>query len=190
MKIGYARVSTSHQKLDAQIKTLEVAGCEKIFKETESSRKERSELKILLNFIREGDTILVTKLDRLGRNLKELIDILYNLEQKKINIVAIDDNIDTSSKYGKMLFNFFALFSEMELTFNKERREQAKIVGRQGGRKTVLTNDLEKHIITLYQAQENDIYSYSLSQIVKSIKVSKPTIYKCLNKNKIPLRNG
>jgi len=189
MKIGYARVSTSHQNLDAQIKALELRGCEKIFKETESSRKERKELKTLLGFVREGDTIYITKLDRLGRSLKELIDILHYLDEKSINIVAIDDNIDTSSKFGKMLFNFFALFAEMELTFNKERREKAKTIGRQGGRKTVLTDELEKHIITLYQAKENNLYIYSLSEIVKSTKVSKPTIYKCLNKNNIPLRN-
>lgn len=189
MKIGYARVSTLHQDLEAQIKALEDAGCEKIYSEKKSARKEQTMLKELLRFIREEETLVVLKLDRLGRSLKELIDILHDLNSRSINIIAIDDNIDTSTTTGKLMFNLIAMFAEIELAFNEERRERARTVGRQGGRKTILTDELEKHIITLYQAKEKDIYSYSISEIVKSTKVSKPTIYKCLHKNNIPLRN-
>lgn len=189
MKIGYARVSTAHQNLDAQISALEDAGCEKIFKENKSSRLERKVLEEMLNFIREDDILIVTKLDRLGRSLKDLIDILYQLQQKNVTIIAIDDNIDTSTKIGKIMFQLFALVAEMELTFNKERRERAKFIGRKGGRKPALTKSEEQEVIIYYQAKDkNDNFVYSISDIGKKMKVSKPTIYKCLRENNISLR--
>ncbi len=189
MKIGYARVSTIHQNLDAQIKALQDAGCEKIFHEKQSVRKEREVLNALLTFIREDDVLIVTKLDRLGRSLKELIDILHLLQEKNVTIIAIDDNIDTSSQIGKTIFQLFALFAEMELTFNKERRERASFVGRRGGRKPALTKSQEQDVITYYLAKDKfDNYTYSISDIGKKMKVSKPTIYKCLRENNITLK--
>lgn len=189
MKIGYARVSTPHQNLDAQISALESAGCEKIFKEAKSSRVERKVLEEMLNFIREDDILIVTKLDRLGRSLKDLIDILHQLQQKNVVIIAIDDNIDTSSKIGKVVFQLFALVAELELTFNKERRERANFIGRKGGRKPALTQSQEQEVITYYQAKDqSDNYIHSLSEIEKMMKVSRPTVYKCLKENNIPLR--
>ena len=189
MKIGYARVSTVHQNLDAQIDALTSVGCEKIFQESKSSRVERKVLLEMLDYIREGDILVVSKLDRLGRSLKELIDILHQLQEKNVTIIAIDDNIDTSSQIGKIIFQLFALFAEMELTFNKERRERASFVGRRGGRKPALTKSQEQDVITYYLAKDKyDKYTYSISDIGKKMKVSKPTIYKCLRENNITLK--
>lgn len=191
MKIGYARVSTAHQNLDAQISALEHAGCERIFQEKQSSRKQREVLQEALSFIREGDTLVVTKLDRLGRSLKELIDILETLNKRGITIYAIDDGINTSSTIGKTMFQLFALFAEMELTFNKERRERAIYAGRKGGRPRVRTDKIIKHVCTLYEAKdENGEYKYSISEIENLTKLSKPTIYECLKENNISLRNN
>ena len=96
MRIGYARVSTTAQNLDMQIEALNKAGCEKIYTEKESGVKERPVLKELLSFIRQGDTLVVYKLDRLGRSVRELLAMVDDLREKGISLIALQDNIDAA----------------------------------------------------------------------------------------------
>ena len=103
MTIGYARVSTTAQNLDMQIEALNKAGCEKIYTEKESGVKERPVLKELLSFIRQGDTLVVYKLDRLGRSVRELLAMVDDLREKGISLIALQDNIDATTPGGKMM---------------------------------------------------------------------------------------
>lgn len=189
MKIGYARVSTIHQNLDAQIKALQDAGCNKIYSEKQSSTNERKELSKLLKFVREGETIVVTKLDRLGRNIIELIKLLNTLNERKVKIIALDDGIDTSTQMGKLMFSLFALFAEMEHTFQKERRARAREMGRAGGRPQEIDQKTIDIICTLYQAKDEEgNYKFTVKQIAEKVNLSRPSVYKCLNQSDIQLR--
>ena len=116
MKIGYARVSSSGQHLDVQRTALTDAGCEKIYAEKESGVKEKPILKELLSFIRQGDTLVVYKLDRLGRNMKDLLATIEQLQQRNVSLVSLRDNIDTSSTTGKLIMHIFASLAEFEET--------------------------------------------------------------------------
>ena len=101
MKIGYARVSTQDQVLDMQIDELKLAKCQQIFQEKISSGKERPQLLKMLEMLREGDTVVVYKLDRLGRSLRELVNLIAQLEERKIEFVSLKDAIDTSTAQGR-----------------------------------------------------------------------------------------
>ena len=126
MKIGYARVSTRDQNLDMQQAALTDAGCEKIFSEKVSGVGERSELKAALEYLREGDSLVIYKLDRLGRNLKDLLDIIEQLQQKNVSLVSLRDNIDTGSTTGKLVMHIFASLAEFERDLIKERTEEGR----------------------------------------------------------------
>ena len=108
MKIGYARVSTQDQVLDMQIDELKLAKCQQIFQEKISSGKERPQLLKMLEMLREGDTVVVYKLDRLGRSLRELVNLIAQFEERKIAFVSLKDAIDTSTAQGRFFLNIFA----------------------------------------------------------------------------------
>ena len=112
MKVGYARVSTSGQKLDLQLDRL--ADCDRIYREKVSaaSAKNRPELKNALDFVREEDVFVVTKLDRLARSVVDLSNIVQRLEEKKVDLVVLDQGIDTTTIYGKLQFNILAAIGE------------------------------------------------------------------------------
>ena len=114
MKIGYARVSTIDQSLDLQIDELKLAQCQQIFQEKVSSGKERPQLSKMLEQLREGDTVVVYKLDRLGRSLKELVNLIAHFQEKKIDFVSLKDAIDTSTASGRFFLNIFASLAEFE----------------------------------------------------------------------------
>jgi len=126
MKIGYARVSSSGQHLDVQRTALTDAGCEKIYEEKVSGVGERVELQEALQFLRDGDCLVVYKLDRLGRSLKDLLDIIEQLQKKKVNLVSLKDNIDTGSTTGKLVLHIFASLAEYERNLIKERTEEGR----------------------------------------------------------------
>ena len=126
MKIGYARVSSSGQHLDVQRTALTDAGCEKIYAEKVSGVGERVELQAALQFLRDGDCLVVYKLDRLGRSLKDLLEIIEQLQKKKVNLVSLKDNIDTSSTTGKLVLHIFASLAEFERDLIKERTEEGR----------------------------------------------------------------
>jgi DNA invertase Pin-like site-specific DNA recombinase len=112
MKIGYARVSTKDQKLQMQIASLEAYGCERIFKERKSTGKDRPELDKMLSQLRGGDQVVVWKLDRLGRSLRHLVNLINNFREMGVQFVSLQDQIDTNTPQGRLMFNLFASFAE------------------------------------------------------------------------------
>jgi len=150
MRIGYARVSTDDQNTTLQIDALKNAGCNQIFEEKVSGKnKDRPELEVCLKVLREGDTLVVWRLDRLGRSLEHLVQIIGSLEERKISFQSITESIDTTNAGGKLIFHIFAALAEFERTLISERTKAglkaARARGRFGGRKAKLTNsDMRK----------------------------------------------
>ena len=114
-RIGYARVSTVGQNLDMQIAALEKSDCDRIFVEKVSGVKERPELQAALKYMRAGDTLIVYKFDRIGRSLKDLVNIFADLQKRDIGLISLNDNIDASSNSGKFMMNVFALLPLLNL---------------------------------------------------------------------------
>lgn len=122
MIIGYARVSTAEQRTDMQVDALLKAGCSKIFQEKESGRRnDRPELEKCLSFVREGDSLVVWKLDRLGRSLQHLVQTVNDLGKRNIMFKSLKENIDTSTAAGKLVFHIFAALAEFECDIIRER---------------------------------------------------------------------
>ena len=112
MKIGYARVSTKDQNLDLQLNALKTAGCEKFYCEKMSAVKDRPELEMMISKLRAGDTIIVWKLDRLGRSLKHLVELVVLFKKEGVDFISLSDNINTTTPQGRLIFNMFASFAE------------------------------------------------------------------------------
>lgn len=184
MKIGYARVSTQDQNLDMQIDALKNAGCEIIFEEKISGKsKERPELTKLFEKIRKGDTVVVWKLDRLGRSLKDLIDLITKMQHLDVSFLSIQDGINTNTATGRFTFNIFASLAEFEREIISERTKagltSARTRGRKGGRPAGYSKETIKKIKavrTLYYATN----SPSVQDIADSLKISRATCYRYL----------
>ena len=179
MKIGYARVSSSGQHLDVQRTALTDAGCEKIYAEKVSGVGERIELQAALQFLRDGDCLVVYKLDRLGRSLKDLLEIIEQLQKKKVNLVSLKDNIDTSSTTGKLVLHIFASLAEFERDLIKERteegRREAKKKGVRFGRPKQPKPEKANMCAQLYRNGN------SVSAIMRTVGIrSRNTVYKYL----------
>ena len=149
MLIGYARVSTQDQTLDLQTDALKAAGCEKLFTDTTSGAKsERPGLQEAMNHLRAGDTLVVWRLDRLGRTLKHLIATITDLSDKGIGFRSLQENMDTTTSGGKLIFHIFGALAEFEREVIKERTnaglQAARARGRQGGRPKLQTKDPKK----------------------------------------------
>ncbi len=145
MFIGYARVSTTDQNLDLQHDALEKAGCMKIYEDKVSgTRTDRPGLLKAMEILREGDTLVVWKLDRLGRSVKQLVDLISDLHSKGIQFKSITDAIDTGTTSGRFFFHVMASLAEMERELTVERTraglEAARRLGRKGGRKRQMTD--------------------------------------------------
>lgn len=143
MIYGYARVSTIEQNLDLQIDALKEAGCQNIFFEKVSANMIRPELSKLISNIEKGDTVIVWKLDRLGRSLRHLIDLVKKFDDLQVKFISLNDSIDTSTATGRLIFNIFASLAEFEREIIKERTfaglAAARARGIIGGRKKGLT---------------------------------------------------
>lgn len=177
--IGYARVSTKDQNLDLQIDALKSYGVERIFSEKMTGTKtDRPELQAMLKYLREGDTVVVWKLDRIGRSMKDLITIVTGLQEKGIHFISLKENIDTSSATGKLIFNIFASLAEFERDIISERTraglESAKARGHLGGRPTVAS---EQRDLAL---KMHDSKMYSVPEILKATGLGKATLYRYL----------
>ena len=183
MKFGYARISTTDQNLDLQIDALKKEGCEKIFQETVSGAKtERVELNRLLEQVRQGDVIVVWKLDRLGRSLKHLVSLVSALIDKGVGLRSLNDPIDTTSSHGRLIFNIFASLAEFERDLIRERTQAglqaARARGRKGGRPKGLSAAAEKKAIAaeaLYKEGQ-----LSVGEITENLNISKATFYSYL----------
>lgn len=180
MKIGYARVSTKGQSLDLQVDALKAAGCEKIFKETISgAKKERPILEACLQHLREGDALVIWKLDRLGRTMKELVLLVNQLMEQKVGLVSLNDPIDTTSPQGRLIFNIFASLAEFERDIIRERTkaglQAARARGRVGGRPKGLSKQAETTALaaqTLYEEGQ-----LSIAQICEQLDIARSTLY-------------
>ena len=145
MKIGYARVSTRDQKADLQVDALKQAGCERIYQDIASGAKSaRPELDKLLANVRPGDAVVIWKLDRLGRSLKHLVELVGELAERKVGLQSLNDPIDTTHAQGRLVFNLFASLAEFERELIIERTNAglaaARARGRNGGRPFKMTS--------------------------------------------------
>lgn len=182
-KIGYARVSTRDQKLDSQIDSLEQYGCERIFSEKVSGRKQkRSELEKCLDHLRSGDTLVIYKLDRLGRTTKQLIELSQWLEDNNIELEIINMNLNTKDAMGKMFFTMMSAFAELEANLLSERTkkglEAARARGRKGGRPPI-PDRIQRQIIFMYNEEK-----LTYRQIANEFNISKMSVYRVIKKHK------
>ena len=181
--LGYARVSTTEQNPDLQIDALTGAGCLKVFVDRASgSLDDRPELARLLDQLRPGDTLVVWKLDRLGRSLRHLIETIRSLEERKVGFRSIQENIDTSSPGGRLLFHLLASLAEFERDLIRERTraglEAARARGRKGGRPSVMTAEKLAAARRLDQGGDQTV-----AEIARSLSVSRSTLYRALQPN-------
>lgn len=182
VSLGYARISTSDQDAALQIDALNQAGCYKVFVDQASgSLDERPELSKLLDQIRPGDTLVVWRLDRLGRSIRHLIDSLTELSAKEVGFRSLTENIDTTTSGGRLIFHIFAALAEFERDLIRERTQAglaaARARGRQGGRPPTLTADQIKTARRMYEQRD-----MTVEQIGDVLGVSRTTIYRALRK--------
>lgn len=185
-RIGYARVSTDDQNLDLQRDALRLAGVDSIYEEAASGKTAvRQELEHCLKALRAGDTLVVWRLDRLGRSLQNLVQIIAGLEEKGIGFESITERIETTSAAGKLVFHVFAALAEFERNLIRERTRAglvaARARGRSGGRKPKLD---ERQIREIKRLMSDP--TIPVSQIAERYKVSRTTIYKVAPRSAVP----
>ena len=178
MRIGYARVSTTEQNLDLQRDALKRAGCDKIIEDTASGGKvPRYGLDRVREMLRPGDVLAVWRLDRLGRSLKHLIDLMAELEDQGIGFQSVTESIDTTTPGGKLVFHIFGALAEFERNLIRDRThaglEAARARGRKGGRRKKLTDKQRALVVELYRSKKEPI-----AELCKMFGISRPTLYK------------
>lgn len=177
MQIGYARVSTDDQSLDLQRDALRSAGCGKVFEDTISGAKaERPGLSQALGHLRDGDTLVVWRLDRLGRSLKDLIIRAEELKKNGIGLRSLQESIDTTSSGGQLIFHMFGALAEFERNLIRERTNAglsaARARGRKGGRRKVLDAKQRAHAVELYRSRQ-----HTVKEISALMGISRQTLY-------------
>ena len=183
MKIGYARVSTKEQSLNLQKDALKKVGCETIFSEHISGAKsDRPQLQEMIKHLRKGDVVVVWKLDRLGRSLRDLVNLISKFQEAGVEFQSLQDNIDTTTPAGKLAFHMFAALAEFERDIISSRTkaglEAARARGRKGGRPKGLSKkaqDKARLAESLYKEKER-----SITEICEHLDISKPTLYRYL----------
>jgi DNA invertase Pin-like site-specific DNA recombinase len=178
MKIGYARVSTTEQNLDLQRDALKAAGCKKVIEDTISGNKaKRSGLERVRELLRKGDVLVVWRLDRLGRSLRHLIELMTELEGEGIGFQSVTEAIDTTTPGGKLVFHIFGALAEFERNLIRERTraglEAARARGRKGGRNYKLDARKRALAVDLYHEKK-----HTVAQICETVNITKPTLYR------------
>lgn len=187
MLIGYGRVSTTEQNLDLQKDALERAGCQQLFTDTASgARAERPGLAQALKACRSGDTLIVWKLDRLGRSLPHLVETVQQLQERGIGFKSLQESIDTTSPGGKLIFHIFASLAEFERDLIRERTNAglsaARARGRKGGRPKGVDEKKQKAAVSLAKDTTR-----SVSEICQILGISRNTYYKYTRAERVPM---
>jgi DNA invertase Pin-like site-specific DNA recombinase len=179
MLIGYARVSTHEQTLNLQKDALTTAGCKKIFTDTASgAQTERKGLEEALNYVRNGDTLVVWRLDRLGRSLPHLITTMTALEERGIGFKSLTENIDTTTSGGKLIFHIFGALAEFERNLIRERTQAGLVAARSRGKKGGRPKALTARQLLVAQ----DLYEkrHPIAEICRTLRISKATLYRSI----------
>jgi DNA invertase Pin-like site-specific DNA recombinase len=181
MLIGYARVSTEDQHLDLQRDALMRAGCERLYEDKQSGvRADRPGLASALDAARAGDTLVIWRLDRLGRSLKDLIQLVERLETQGVGLKSLTENVDTTSSGGKLVFHLFGALAEFERSLIRERTQAglsaARARGRQGGRPKALDPAKRQLALRLYREQRHPV-----GELCRLMGISKTTLYAYLD---------
>lgn len=188
--IGYARVSTHEQNLELQVDKLKEKGCTKIFTDKITGTKfERKELLAALAFLRDGDVLVVWKLDRLGRSLKHLIETVTKLQERNIGFISLTESIDTTTPGGKLIFHIMGALAEFERDLIRERThaglDAARSRGRTGGRPKTLEKSSKVALAKkLYYEEVNGVKVHEIKDICKDLHISRPTLYRYVNMGK------
>lgn len=181
LRIGYARVSSQGQSLDNQVERLTNTGCEKLFTEKYSGAKsDRKQLQAALDFVREGDALVVTKLDRLARSAVDLGQIARKLESKDVDLVVLDQQIDTTTPTGKLMFTLIGAFAEFERDLIRERCQEgiakAKDRGVKFGRRPKLTAKQIEQLKAEFKANE-----IGRGELAEKYGISRPSLYRLVS---------
>lgn len=185
-QLGYARVSTFDQHLDQQITALTEAGCDRLFTEKATgTRSDRPELNRLLEYAREGDVLVVWRLDRLGRSLKHLIAVVGELEERGVGFRSLTENIDTTSATGRLVFHIFSALAQFEAELVSDRTRAglaaARARGAKPGRKPALSPD---QVAVVRQMHATG--GHTVEAIAKVVGVSRATVYRALPSTDLP----
>ena len=186
MMIGYARVSTEQQETEAQLPELRKAGCKRIYEETMGGgTMDRPELEKCLERLEKGDTLVVWRLDRLGRSIRDLLHIVDRLDKSGINFISLKERFDTSTAAGRLVFHFFAALTQFEKELIRERTiaglSSARARGRMGGRKKVLNAQQTWVVKTMWDSREHTRheiaahFTVSVATIDRILKASRST---------------
>lgn len=185
-RVGYARVSTPEQSLAAQTDVLDAAGCERIFTDKASGKlAKRPELDKALDYLRSGDTLVITKLDRLGRSLQHLLDLSALLGKREIDLIVLTQGIDTTTPVGRMYFAILGAIAEFERELIVERTKDglaaARARGRHGGRPKAMSPEQIKLAREMHAAGTR-----SITEIAKTLRVSRSTLHRELARIETP----
>ncbi len=190
MLVGYSRVSTQDQRPELQLDALKAAGCERVYTEKASgAQRDRPELRAALDFVREGDTLVVWKLDRLARSIRQLIETVEGLERRKVGLRSLTEAIDTTTSGGRLVFHVFAALAEFERSVIRERTaaglEAARARGRKGGRPPALgASDLAAARAMLRDP------GITVEEVARRLKVGPATLYRHLPGGRSSLEEG
>jgi DNA invertase Pin-like site-specific DNA recombinase len=178
-RLGYARISTAEQNLDLQRDALQQAGCDQVFADVASgAKRDRPQLAALLSQARAGDTVVVWRIDRLGRSLRHLLETVTALDEQGVALVSLSEGIDTATPTGKLMLHLMGSMAEWERTLIRERatagRAAARARGRQGGRQAVMTPSKLEAARALLAAD------HSPAEVAKTLGVGRSTLYRAL----------
>lgn len=177
MLVGYARISRPDQSLDLQLDALKAAGCKAIHTDAISgARTERPGLDKALSYLREGDTLVVWRLDRLGRSLRHLLDLATHLEKQKIGLRSLQESIDTSTAGGKLIFHVFGALAQFERELNRERTmaglASSRARGRKGGRRPLKQSKVDTAVHLA------NTTTRTVEEICETVGISRSTFYR------------
>lgn len=176
-RIGYARVSTTDQSLDIQVTQLKAAGCEVVRSETGSgkTRSGRTELETIMQFLREGDELVVSRLDRLGRSTRDVLNLVHELDERGASLRVLEPEVTTAGTMGRMVITILGMVADMELTFIKDRQragiEAAKAEGVYKGRRKNVDDEEIRRLIAVGATK---------AEVARQLGVSRMTIYRAL----------